>query len=122
MTKNNYKYIDRAELIEIFLKEFARVYFWLLLIVVTFAAISMMFYSCLKRQGYLIIFMHVLWNSIRFFMVSFFIYGTFYGKYYRIFQDSVGLVEYVFSDKNDLYIAPEGNHLKGCFRTPEKKN
>ena len=118
-TKINYKYKDKAKLIKIFLKEIARVFFWFLLIIVTCAAISMMFYSCLKRQGYLIMFMHILWNSIRFFMVSFFIYGTFYGKYYRIFQDSVGLVKYIFSDKNEGgYIASKKNYLKKCFIKP----
>ena len=72
----------------------------------------MMFYSCLKRQGYLIMFMHVLWNSLRFFMVSFFIYGTFYGKYYCIFHDSIGLVYNIFiSKENDQY----SNLKDNCF-------
>ena len=48
------------------------IYFCLLLIVTTFACISMMFYACLRRQGYLSTFMHVLWNIIRFFVFSFF--------------------------------------------------
>ena len=114
-----YKYKDKAKLIKICLGELARVYFWLLLIVVTFAGVSMMFYSCLKRQGYLIIFMHVLWNSIRFFMVSFFIFGTFYGKYYCIFQDSIGLVYNLFIGNDNVkdYIVPNNSTLKNCFET-----
>ena len=48
------------------------IYFCLLLIAVTFAGVSMMFYVCLRNQGYLAIFMHVLWNIIRFFIFSFF--------------------------------------------------
>ena len=48
------------------------VYLCLLLIVVTFAGFSMMFYVCIINQGYLRIFMHILWNIIRFFIFSFF--------------------------------------------------
>ena len=36
------------------------IYFCLLSFVLTAAWVSMMFYACLKRQGYLITFMHVL--------------------------------------------------------------
>ena len=48
------------------------IYFSVLLSVTTFACVSMMFYACLRRQGYLSTFMHVLWNIIRFFIFSFF--------------------------------------------------
>jgi hypothetical protein len=54
-------------------------YFCLFLMAVVTAGVSMMFYACLKRQGYLITLMHVLWNIIRFFIFSFFLYGTAYG-------------------------------------------
>ena len=119
--KTNYKYIKKAKLIKICLGELARVCFWLLLIVVTLAGVSMMFYSCLKRQGYLIIIMHILWNSIRFFMISFFIYGTFYGKYYCIFADSIGLVYNIFNNKNMEYIVPKENIIKkNCFNNKEE--
>ncbi len=56
------------------LKVLAMIYYCLFLIVITAAGVSMMFYACLKRQGYLLTFMHVLWNVIRFFMFSFFLY------------------------------------------------
>ena len=80
------------------MKYLAMVYFCLLLITVTFAAVSMMFYACLKRQGYLLTFMQILWNIIRFFMVSFFIYGTAYGIFYLILIDCIGLINYMFSN------------------------
>ena len=53
------------------MKVLAMVYFCLFIITITLAGISLMFYACLKRQGYLITFMHILWNIIRFFMFSF---------------------------------------------------
>jgi hypothetical protein len=76
------------------------IYFCLLCITVTFAGVSMMFYACLKRQGYLLTFMHVLWNIIRFFMFSYFIYGAAYGMCYLALQDSVAFVMYIFGEDN----------------------
>ena len=58
------------------------IYFSILLSVTTFACVSMMFYACLRRHGYLSTFMHVLWNIIRFFIFSFFFYGGAYGMCY----------------------------------------
>ena len=76
------------------------IYFCLLCITVTFAGVSMMFYACLKRQGYLLTFMHVLWNIIRFFMFSFFFYGAAYGMCYLALQDTVAFVMFVFGEEN----------------------
>ena len=64
------------------MKVLAMIYFCLFIITITLAGISIMFYACLKRQGYLITFMHVLWNIIRFFMFSFFIFGAAYGIFF----------------------------------------
>ena len=76
------------------------IYFCLLLIVTTFACISMMFYACLRRQGYLSTFMHVLWNIIRFFIFSFFFYGAAYGMCYLALRDAVAYVMFVFGEDN----------------------
>ena len=76
------------------------IYFSLLLIATTFACVSMMFYSCLRRQGYLSIFMHVLWNIIRFFMFSFFMYGAAYGIFFKMLRDAVIFVKFVFGEDN----------------------
>lgn len=86
------------------------IYFCLLIIVTTFAGFAMMFYACLKRQGYLATFMHVLWNIIRFFMFSFFIYGCAFGMLYLFLRDAVAYVMYIFSEEN---IGPnsENGHL-----------
>ena len=58
----------------------------------------MMFYACLKRQGYLLTFMKVLWNIIRFFMFSFFLYGTAYGIGFLALRDAVACVMYIFNE------------------------
>ena len=98
----------------------AMIYFCLLIITVTFACVSLMFYACLKRQGYLITLMHILWNVIRFFMVSFFIFGTAYGIFDLALTDSISLIQYLFSKEFLKYekqtILPKNSdYLKNCL-------
>jgi hypothetical protein len=82
------------------LKILAMIYYSFLLTAITAAGVSMMFYACLKRQGYLLTFMHVLWNVIRFFMFSFFLYGTAYGIGFLAIRDSIAYLMYVFGEEN----------------------
>ena len=86
------------------LKILAMIYYSFLLTAITAAGVSMMFYACLKRQGYLLTFMHVLWNVIRFFMFSFFLYGTAYGIGFLAIRDSIAYLMYVFGEEN---LAPD---------------
>ena len=81
-------------------KVLTMIYLCLLCITITFAAFSMMFYVCLKRQGYLSSFMHILWNIVRFFMFSFFFYGAAYGMCYLGLRDAVAYTMFIFSEKN----------------------
>ena len=98
----------------------AMIYFCLFLIAVTSAGVSMMFYACLKRQGYLITLMHTLWNVIRFFIFSFFLYGTVYGIIFIILSDLIGVMRMIFEE------LPEGNQftgfLKNCLSPLKKDN
>ena len=80
------------------LKILAMIYYSFLLTAITAAGVSLMFYACLKRQGYLLTFMHVLWNVIRFFMFSFFLYGTAYGIGFLAIRDSIAYLMYVFGE------------------------
>jgi hypothetical protein len=54
----------------------------------------------MKRQGYLLQIMHVLWNIIRFFIVSLFLYGTAYGIFFLVLRDVVAYIGYIFGEKN----------------------
>ena len=74
------------------------IYFCLLCITITLAGFSMMFYACLRRQGYLSIFMHVLWNIVRFFMFSYFFYGAAYGMCYLGFKDAIAYIMFIFGE------------------------
>ena len=82
------------------LKILAMIYYSFLLTAITAAGVSMMFYACLKRQGYILTFMHVLLNIIRFFMFSFFLYGTAYGIGFLAIRDSIAYLMYVFGNEN----------------------
>ena len=81
-------------------KVLTMIYLCLLCITITFAGVAMMFYACLKRQGYLQTFMHVLWNIVRFFMFSFFFYGAAYGMCYLALRDAVAFVMFIFGNDN----------------------
>ena len=106
---------DKAYNLEILFKVLPMIYFCLLLIAVTAAGVSMMFYACLKRQGYLITFMHVLWNIIRFFIFSFFLYGMGYGIYFLILRDLIASVQKIFEvDLKDEF-------LRKCLFSNETK-
>ena len=101
-------YADKGKICS---KILGMIYFSFLLIVVFFSGVSMVIYVCLKRQSYLLLIMNVLWNIIRFFIFSFFLYGTAYGIIFLILKDIIAYIKYVFSDnlkdKNKLF--PDGN-------------
>ena len=102
------------------LKVLSMIYYCLFLIATTLAAVSLMFYACLKRQGYLLTVMHVLWNVIRFFIFSFFLYGTAYGIFFLILRDMVYVTKNIF-DKENLgkespdYVDGGQNILEFCL-------
>ena len=93
------------------LKILSMIYYCLLLIAITCAGVAMMFYACLKRQGYLITFMHVIWNVIRFFMFSFFLYGTAYGIGFLALRDSIAVIMKIFGEGLDDKILGGGKDL-----------
>jgi hypothetical protein len=88
-----------------------------------------MFYACLKRQGYLLTFMKVLWNIIRFFMFSFFLYGTAYGIGFLALRDAVACVMYIFNEnlyqKDDTkvkYIDGGTKFFQFCLNNTKSNN
>ena len=115
------KYYYFARIGKAFGKIITMIYFCLIIILTAFTGTSMMFYACLKRQGYLSIFMHVFWNIMRFFMFSFFIYGAAFGMCYLALRDAVAYVMYVFGEENlkhHAYLLPKGEgkaYLSYCL-------
>ena len=92
-------FFGKGKIIKRCMKILSMIYYCLFLITITFTGISMMFYACLKRQGYLMTFMHIFWNIIRFFMFSFFIFGAFYGIFSLALKDYVAVIQYFFSSR-----------------------
>jgi len=99
-------------------KILAMIYYCLLLIATTGAGIAMMFYACLKRQWYLITFMHVSWNVIRFFIFSFFLYGTAFGVLFLMIRDLIACMHKIFNQDFD---DDEWKFLHNCLFTNETK-
>jgi len=105
------------------MKVLSMIYFCLFLITVTLAGVAMMFYACLKRQGYLITIMHVLWNIIRFFMFSFFIFGAAYGIFDLVLKDSILVIKHLFNNDGNSEIIkdliPPNEFLENCIQKKE---
>ena len=74
----------------------------------------MIFFVCLKRQGYLLQIMHVLWNIIRFFIISLFLYGTAYGIFFLVLSDVIAYLKFIFGKENlnldKPYLLPAKNN------------
>lgn len=111
---------DYAKTLRACLKVLAMIYYCLLLMAVTFASVSMMFFDCLRRQGYLLTFIHVLWNIIRFFIFSFFLYGTAYGIGFLVMRDTIPYIMYIFEnitdEKINKIIGGSANFFDFCLK------
>ena len=114
---------DYGDILFGWMKDLSMIYFCLLLITITLAGVAMMFYACLKRQGYLITIMHVLWNIIRFFMFSFFIFGAAYGIFDLVLKDSILVIKHLFNNDGNSEIIkdliPPNEFLENCFQKEE---
>ena len=97
------------------------IYYCILVITIFFSGVCMILYVCLKRQGYLLQIMHVLWNIIRFFIISLFLYGTAYGIFFLVLKDVLAYISFIFGERNlnleKPYLLPEtgAQFLKYCL-------
>ena len=93
------------------------IYFYLLLMFVVISGALLITYYCTYclnfNQKFWIIPMHIAWNGICFFMFSFFMYGCAYGMLYLGAIDSIGYLNYTFSEENlesnDIVILPNAS-------------
>ena len=97
------------------------IYYCILVITIFFSGVCMILYVCLKRQGYLLQIMHVLWNIIRFFIISLFLYGTAYGIFFLVLKDVIAYISFIFGERNlnleKPYLLPKtgAQFLKYCL-------
>ena len=89
-----------ANSLRVFFFILAILYYYLLLIVVIDTGLL---YICLKIEGYLItLCIHVLWNVIKFFMLSSLLFGTIYDLLLLAINDSVSLFMLIFDNNFDF--------------------
>ena len=74
------------------------IYLSLLCTVTFFGGVLLILYACMKHQKPYILFMHIVWNSVRFFVFSFFMYGTAFGCLWLGAQDGIAYMEWIFGD------------------------
>ena len=77
------------------------IYFCILCLISIGGIILLLAYSYLKNQNHLDTFMHVVWNCIRFFELSFFLYGAAYGMLFKGLRDSIVYNKYLFGTNLD---------------------
>ena len=77
------------------------IYFCILLSFVVASGALLIVYYCKKRnQLWWILPMHIAWNGIRFFMFSFFIYGSAFGMLFLFGKDTIAYYKYAFTEQN----------------------
>ena len=90
------------------------IYYCILVIAIFASGVCMILFVCLKRQGYLLQIMHVLWNIIRFFIISLFLYGTAYGIFFLVLSDVIAYLKFIFGKENlnldKPYLLPAKNN------------
>ena len=76
--------------------------------------VFLMVYTCLKFQGNFYILMHITWNLIRFFNISFLMYGAAFGMLYLGLRDAIGYNMFLFGETNltndtNTYLLPNAD-------------
>ena len=80
------------------------IYFAILLTVIVAALTLIIIYFCncieCWYQHYYILPMHIIWNIIRFFIFSFFMYGCGYGMLFLLARDEIRFLKYILEEQN----------------------
>ena len=83
--------------------------------------ILLLVYSYLTNQGNLGTLMHIIWNAMHFFSISFFIYGAAFGMLYNGLRDLIAYNKFLFGENlksNTTYLLPKNeskNFLDFCL-------
>ena len=97
------------------------VYLIILCCISFFGIILLMGYTYLKNQNNLIIPMHIVWNCIKFFEFSFFMFGAAFGMLSLGLRDAIEYNKYLFGDNlnedTTTYLMPNTSNSKQFLRT-----
>ena len=96
------------------------IYLSILCLISILGCAVLMAYTYLKKQPKLDIIMHVIWNSIKFFSFSFFMYGAAFGMLHLGLRDIISYNKYLFGEDNlsidsETYVLPK-NEAKDFLR------
>ena len=96
------------------------IYLSILCLISILGCAVLMAYTYLKKQPKLDIIMHVIWNSIKFFSFSFFMYGAAFGMLHLGLRDIISYNKYLFGEDNlsidsETYVLPK-NEAKDFVR------
>ena len=96
------------------------IYLSILCLISILGCAVLMAYTYLKNQPKLDIIMHVIWNSIKFFSFSFFMYGAAFGMLHLGLRDIISYNKYLFGEDNlsidsETYVLPK-NEAKDFLR------
>lgn len=86
------------------------IYLCLLSFISFCGCIFLLVYSYLTNQGNLDLLMHIVWNSIKFFSFSFFIYGAVFGMLFNTLRDLINMNMFLFGPNliaNTTYLLPK---------------
>ena len=97
------------------------IYFSILCAVSIIGCALLMAYSYLKEQLHMDIVMHIIWNLVKFFIFSFFMYGAAFGMLFLGLRDIISFNKYLFGEENlnnssKTYLLPK-NESKEFLRT-----
>ena len=89
------------------------IYYSILLVIVVCSCFLLWAYSYFKEQRLIYTFMHIVWNILKFFSFSFFMFGAAFGALYLVSRDLIGYNQFLFSNLNlapnvTTYLLPNG--------------
>lgn len=76
------------------------IFYCFVLVTVLFCCFLLWAYSFFKEQKLLILLMHISWNILRFFSMSFFLFGAAFGILYLFSRDLINYNQFLFSNSN----------------------
>ena len=101
------------------------IYFCLLSIIAILGCVLLMTYSYLKSQNKLDTMMHIIWNCIRFFVFSFFMYGAAFGMLSKGLRDLIAYNMYLFGDNlkaEQTLLLPNNESKKYLYKCLNEQN
>ena len=118
---NNYqgKFLDETnyfiKISKIFGYIVVLIYYSIVAVIILFSCFCLWAYTFVKEQRILYTLMHIVWNILKFFSFSFFLFGAAFGALYLCARDLIGYNQYIFTtnlEEKDTKFLPTGEAKK----------